>query len=280
MGKRSTTEDYCNVSEYYVIDCHTHLLMREIEEDLKSAKEDGLYPCYTGSDLVRLLDWVGIDRAVVFPPVWVGGKLIDPNYEHANDHVGQAVAEYPERLIGFARVDPRYGEQAHRELERRLRDGRFRGLKLNPEWDALPVDSPLLDPLMAICREFGVPVAIHSGPNRLTQPGRFAQLAWRFPGVKIIMLHMGRTHMFVPDAIVAAKAAPNLYLETTGQLSRYILAAIRGVGAERVIYGSDTPYFVPQPRLMEISMLPGISKEEKELVLGRNLATLLGLEIH
>jgi predicted TIM-barrel fold metal-dependent hydrolase len=49
--------------------------------------------------LIAQMDWANIDRSVVFPFV----EVIDSHY---NDWMADAVAKYPDRLIGFAAVNP------------------------------------------------------------------------------------------------------------------------------------------------------------------------------
>ena len=97
-------------------------------------------PGTTAADLVAQLDGAGIDRAVVFAPNWLGGSggtdFIDPNYEVANAAIATGVRSYPDRLVGFARVNPKLGSAAVAELERCFVEYRFQGLHLNNtnEW--------------------------------------------------------------------------------------------------------------------------------------------------
>jgi len=50
------------------------------------------------------------------------------------------------------------------------------------------------------------------------------------------------------------------------------------VGADRVVYGSDMPFGIPQIEMMKVRVCD-ITPEEKDLVLGESMARILGLEV-
>src|SRR5437773_3907947 len=76
----------------------------------------------TAAELIAILDKSKVDAAIVFAPDWNGGTLsedfVDPNYELANAAIADGAKKYPKRIIGFARVDPRFGSRAVAELEK------------------------------------------------------------------------------------------------------------------------------------------------------------------
>ena len=55
------------------------------------------------------LDEVGIDRAVAFP---LGAPYTD--YSESNRIVAEEVAKFPDRIIGFCRVNPNSGHRPPR----------------------------------------------------------------------------------------------------------------------------------------------------------------------
>ncbi len=121
-----------------------------------------------------------------------------------------------------------------------------------------------------------MPVAFHSGESDYyghSGPANFLQVARRFPEVTFILKHMG--YRLVEDAVQVALERPNIYLETAGVTCSNILKAVRRVGADRVIFGSDTPYHSPKVEAMKIAEHPGLSGDEKRKVLGENLGRIL-----
>lgn len=276
--------DFGYKGRFKVADAHVHLLGEiylESEDDLArgglfaGGGMKPLFPNYSGEDLIGEMDKAEISVAVTFPPIWVGGNLIDPNYERHNEVIAHAQAKYPKRIIGFGRVNPNFGRQAVREVERCFAEYGLKGLKLHPDWDQFPADSKLVYPLLEVCQHFNAAVFSHSGGSS-SHPMRFLNLAEAFPNLKIVLLHAGYGH--ISDAVNCAKRVPNLYLETAGQFAFALNAAIRALGHERIMYGSDFPYGPFEMRLSVITTIPGLSDEAKEMILGRNLAGLLGLE--
>ncbi len=51
---------------------------------------------------------------------------------------------------------------------------------------------------------------------------------------------------------------------------------MKRVGADRVVYGSDMPFGLPEIEMMKISLCE-IPDEEKEMLLGANMARILKL---
>ena len=102
-------------------------------------------------------------------------------------------------------------------------------------------------------------------------------LARRFPEVPIIMDHMGYRE-WGGEAIEAARDNPNLYLGTT--IASFepssIAGAVKALGPERVIYGSNGPALYSDLAVTAIKRQK-LGKDVEELVLGGNLARLLKL---
>jgi len=258
-----------------VIDLHTHVgpgLAQHGDTWASPLKAD------TGPDLVRLLDDARVDRAVVFAPLWEGGSFVDPNYTQANAAVGKAAAAFPDRLIGFVRVNPNFGKEAEEDVERSLSGRGMQGMMLHPDWECFYPNDSSVHRLLELAQRFNVTVAFHSGESDYyghSGPAHFLTLARRFPRLNIILKHMG--YRLAEDAIAVARECPNIYLETAGTFTSNVLKAITRLGADRVIFGSDTPYHSPKVESMKISHLPTVSDADKRKVLGENLARLLEL---
>lgn len=256
-----------------IIDLHTH-----VGPVLAAHGDTWATPLSSanGEDLVRLLDVSGIDRAVVFAPLWEGGSFVDPNYVGANAAVREAAGAFPDRLVGFVRVNPNFGAEAEAEVTRQLDSKGMRGMILHPDWEVFYPDDDSVHRLLELARQYGVPVAFHSGESDYyghSGPANFLELARRFPTVTFILKHMG--YRLVEDAIHVALERPNVYLETAGVTCSNILKAVRRVGADRVVFGSDAPYHSPRVEAMKISEHPGLTDAEKRKVLGETLGRIL-----
>lgn len=237
-----------------------------------------LFDAETPDKMFELIDGLGIERSIVFAPSWQGGArgedFIDPSYELANEAVAKAVRDHPERLTGFARVNPKYGAHAVRELRRCFEDYGFRGLKLDNEADAFhPTDLELLAPLADLCSAFNAPIIVHTGFHPC-EPLLFLPLAQAYPSVPVILGHMGGRILI--DAVITAQHAPNIYLETSGQMPGYIARGVKAVGADRVIFGTDIPFNIPAVETKRIRSV-GLSDEELAKITEQNISRILGL---
>jgi predicted TIM-barrel fold metal-dependent hydrolase len=256
-----------------IIDAHTHL-----GPTLKNHSGSLEFDAVTADNLVPVLDEVGIDLAILMPPLYEGGPYDDPDYKLANYAVAAACAQYPDRFRGYARVNPNRKQAAVAEFLHCLDDLGLHGLILHPDWESFyPTTQSLMWPLAEICAERGLPMSFHVGYYPKCQPMLFVPLAEAFPSVPIYLKHIG--YEYWRDAIIVAQRYPNVYLETAGNTSSgEIYAAIREAGADKVCYGSDLPYILPHVVIQKIRCLP-ISDEEKEQVLVLNSARINKLPV-
>lgn len=225
----------------------------------------------TEVDAISEMDAQGIDCAVAFAPRWRGGLFIDPDYSQANWAIAAGIASRPERLVGFFRVDPRFGAKAVEQFEAGVASG-FQGLKLDPDTDSFsPLDRGLVGPLFEICAANRLPVLVHTGFHP-AQPVLWIELAHEFRSVPVILGHMG--YRVVADAVIAAKRADNIYLETSGQQPSSLAGARRQVGAQRMIFGTDMPFNDPKVEIRRL-MAAKFSDSELDLVTSANIRGLL-----
>ena len=75
-----------------------------------------------------------------------------------------------------------------------------------------------------------------------------------------------------------ARRAENLILGTTGVVYDFaITKAVRAIGADRVVYGSEMPMNNPVHEIQKIRDTD-LSDEDKEKILGLNIQRILGLD--
>ncbi len=251
-----------------IIDVHVHIGPAFANEPKKFFDQS-----ITAEDTLGLLDRYGIAHAWVFPPAWQGGEFHDPTYERANRATYEAVQKYPDRMTGLARVNPNMGRAAVEEFERCINEYGFRGMMLHSDWDSFGLNDPTLHyPLMEVAAAHGLPMVYHSG-YAPADPAGFLRLARRFPTVPIVLKHMG--YQLAQDAIVAAREAENIYLETSANWPMWIRHALRQLGPERILYGSDAPFMTPDVEMAKITMLPGLTDSAKEMILSGNALNIL-----
>jgi predicted TIM-barrel fold metal-dependent hydrolase len=235
-----------------------------------------LLAIHSADDLLHVMDRAEIDVGVICPPRWIGGEVFDPNYEQANVAIAHAVKKHPDRLIGFGRVNPNWGADAVKEVRRCLGTYGLRGIKLDAEWESFfPNNRTLVWPLLNLAVEYKVPVLFYTGYYP-AEPALLIELALEFPSLPIIVGHMGGR--LTSDAIIAARKAPNLILETSGSLYSF-WGAIKGLGTERFIFGSNCPFEFPQVQLEKFRLAPELTREDLGKIFSENAAKLFGLKV-
>jgi predicted TIM-barrel fold metal-dependent hydrolase len=118
---------------------------------------------------------------------------------------------------------------------------------------------------------------VHSGTPPHTEPLQIATLADIFPDATIILAHAGLSETYAADARAAAKRHDNVYLETSCLPAGYTGMAIRELGADKVMFGSDSPWNVTETELGKIKVLE-LSDEENRKVLGGTAARIFGID--
>jgi predicted TIM-barrel fold metal-dependent hydrolase len=220
--------------------------------------------------IVALLDEAGIDTAVIMTYTDLPG--LNPQ---ALEYIVEAAGRFPGRLVPFVRLDPNHTDVVP-DLVRRSVEMGVRGVKLHPTTTlAHPAGEATLT-LLRQCADLGLPTLFHCGDDPYTTPQALRLAAEAVPQCSIVLGHMGG-YLHVEDAIAAAEACPNLFLETSAMpYPELIRSAVGRVGAERVIFGSDGPGCNPALELAKVREL-GLPAAEQDLVLGGNAVRLLGL---
>ncbi len=202
-----------------VVDAHNHIGSRP------GAMQDG-------PELVAKMDAAGVDRAIIFP-------FVEGNF--TNDAVKMAVEACPRRLVPYCAVNP-WQPDAVSELRRCISEWGFRGLKLHPTINGFHLSDPrLVDPLFEEAEGLGIPVIAHGASDLYNSPPEFAEMARRFPRVRLFMAHMG-FFWSVDQAIAYARELPNLYLEASRAPIFEIATAVRELGPDKVVWGTDSPF--------------------------------------
>jgi hypothetical protein len=275
-------------------DAHTHAFPEEVcrrREDYFS-DEPAFRLLYqapaaklrTPAELMADLAEEGVDLAVVMGFPWRREAL----WRRHNDVILAAARRYPERLVPFCCVNP-LEPGAAREVERCLAAG-FRGVGElawyadDPGEDLLPY----LAPIAELCRHYRAPLLLHTndplGPDypgkaKMSLPALY-RLIRACPEVDIILAHWGGGLPFyglvkkeVPEVFrrvwFDTAASPYIYRPAI-----YRLAA-EMVGPEQILFGSDYPLLRPARYLKEMADA-GLPEDWRELILGQNLARLLG----
>jgi predicted TIM-barrel fold metal-dependent hydrolase len=201
----------------------------------------------------------------------------------------EAVASIDE-LTPFVAVDPWVlSSDALIEHLAEMRDAGARGVKIHPVEQRFPVSDPRMLPVYRACSELELTVLSHSGPtrdgSRFAEPSVFATVLRALPDVRLVLAHLGGAAWREVPALAAdhAEVAFDLseIVEWTGAPNAptedELVSLIRRIGVERVLFGTDFPWYEPGETVKRVRMLPGLSEREIDAILGENAVRILSL---
>jgi len=266
-----------------VIDFHTHCFPDKVAEAAMPglAREAGIYrPRHSGTlaSLRETLRAEGADMAVVLP------VATNPKQQtRVNDFaiaINDGNAMNGEGILSFGSVHPE-SPAAFAELER-LREAGIRGVKLHPDYQDFFADEPRLFPLYRHIAALGFVTVFHAGrdiglpdPIHCT-PRRLARVLPLFGEAPVVAAHFGG-YLCWRDTL-ACLAGSGVYLDTSYSAGHmpppWAKEIIGAFGADKILFGSDTPWCGTAESLAFIRGL-GLTREQEDLIFYKNAQRLL-----
>jgi len=290
-----------------IIDAHIHFYPEEVSADpvkwgtahrepwwtncVAPVGRKSLQGWATSAVLLRDMDRAGIEKCILMGWYWENQETCDLQNRWFID----LVKAYPDRLLAFAAVQPAAKQSALDALERALDAGLCGIGELFPQAQGFSFDDPYFARVLRIATERRRPVNLHvtdplvrtSATIKPTPLPDFVRLAEEFPTIKLILAHWGgglpfyelnpRVRQILQNVSYDCAASPLLYDK---QIFRQVVDL---AGSDRVLYGSDYPLLLypREQQLPEFKQLlndvvtAGLTIEEQEKVLGKNLLRLL-----
>lgn len=297
--------DFVNMSPEYVADFQKRLLDFD---DLR----------------IKAMDEAGIEISVLSltDPGIQGISDINTAIELAsktNDFLAARIAKHPKRFRGFACLALQDPGNAANELERCVRQHGFVGGLINGQTQGSYLDEQKYHSFWKKVEELNVPIYLHPGspqhpPANYKDQHELAGPLWGwtvetgthalrlvfsglfdlYPGVRIILGHMGETIPYLLWRLDSRweiikhptnlKKAPsqyvreNFYVTTSGMCSTGPLScAIQEMGEDRVMFSVDYPYESSKIAAQFIEKAP-LSKVVMEKVCYENAQSILNLK--
>lgn len=239
---------------------------------------------------------------------WASNTAVDKSFvlafksrylkaEIPNRFVAEYCSRDPDKLIGFAGIDPTE-PTALAEMRFAKSDLRLRGITMSPaNQDFHPCDTRAMK-VYAEAERLGMPVLFHP-PGQFTEGGKLEyarpylldEVARTFPGLRIIIAQMGQP--WIDETIVLLGKHPNVYADVSGLLARPWQAYNALVSAnqygviDKLLFGSDFPYtsatecietLYSLNQIAQGTNLPLVPRESLRGIVERDAISLLGLE--
>ncbi|MCG3136628.1 MAG: hypothetical protein HJJLKODD_00463 [Phycisphaerae bacterium] len=218
----------------------------------------------------------------------------------SNDFVAEYVQQYPEKLIGFAGVDPTRPDEARDEVMRSQKELGFKGVTIAPAAQDLHPASSNAYKIYELVDRLHLPLLIHQGvyfasSSKLeyARPVLLDEVARNFPNLKILIAHLG--YPWIDETIVLLEKHANIYADVSGLLAQTWLcynALIRayeyGV-MDKLLFGSGFPFgstieaietLYSINQICQGTNLPMIPREQLRNIIERPTLNLLGIEDH
>jgi aminocarboxymuconate-semialdehyde decarboxylase len=233
-----------------------------------------------------------------------------------NEALAESLAAGGGRHAGLATVPLQDPARAAEELRVAVRSLGLRGAMVDPNALGRPLGDRAFDPFWKTAAELGAPVILH--PFLLEAVERFgrhylhnlvgypfettlaaASLIFggtldRFPSLDVVLVHGGgflpyhvgrfdRGHVTRPESRADGAALPSGYLrrfhyDTLVQFSPALSYLANLVGADRVLLGSDHPFWLGDPEPVRVVREAGLPAAAQTAILGENAARLFHLE--
>lgn len=220
---------------------------------------------------LKAMDAAGVDISLL--SAWHGpqGSLI------SNQEVSDQIDAAPDRLRGLATVDLTKPMEAVRDLRRWVDGEKFVGVRIVPWlWD-LPPNDRRYYPIYAACIDLGVPFCTqigHTGPLLRSETGRpipyLEDVLLDFPELVVVGGHVG--FPWIDELISLTIKFPNFYIDTSAyavhRLPRDFVEYMKGMGASRVMFGTNWPMLSPSQCLRELDSLKLTQEQHDAFLFG------------
>lgn len=229
--------------------------------------------------LLRIADRMGVERLCLFMAQPWQYEPTPEQLRKCNDDVLGLLRGWGSRVFGFVYLNPTHTRASLDELERCVADGPMIGIKL---WVGCRCNRRELDPIVQRAAELKALILQHTwlkqrGQGNLPQestPMELAELSARHPGVPLVCGHTGGGDWAL--GIRAIRSRPEIHADLGGSDPVYgqVEMAVRELGAQRVLYGSDVPGRSFASQLGRV-LGANLTTAEKRMILRDNLRNLL-----
>jgi predicted TIM-barrel fold metal-dependent hydrolase len=290
-----------------IVDCHTHIWqspeqlglldLGEIPRNSRSRPRTGA-PNRTVWRSVPAADpdhhWA--QSATVDKSIVLGFKSRYLQAEIPNQYISDYVSRYPQKLIGFAGIDPSERSAAE-EVKIAKSDLRLRGITISPpNQDFHPSDTRAMR-VYEEAEKLGMPILVHPSGQYTEQskleygrPYLLDEVARSFPKLRLVVAQLGQP--WIDETICLLGKHGNVFADVSGMLSRpwqaynALVAAHQAGVIDKLLFGSDFPYTNAEEciealyhinQLAQGTNLPVVPREALRGIVERDALGLLGL---
>jgi len=265
-----------------VVDAHCHIISKDPTR-YPGAPIGGKQSAWaaarpvTAEGMVSRMDESGIGQAVLVQAT--------TNYGYDNSYVLDSSRHRPERFVAVGTVDPLRPDAAA-SLKAAVGDGGLAGVRLFTSGSTVPTQgewfiAPQTFPFWERAAELDLPVCLQMRLGAATR--QLVELLERFPGVKVLLDHIGYPDITASPARAGAEVAelavhPGLHLKLTHrnlerlrdageQAGDFLGPVVEAFGAGRIAWGSNLPaaeQSLPELLALAEEVLAGLPEHDRQ----------------
>lgn len=283
-----------------VIDVHTHTFPDKIASvairTLKGKSHTKAFTDGTNDGLILSMHNSGVDYSIVQPVATSAHQV-----EHINDSAIKINSQAKlTGLYSFGAMHPDF-EDYEKELAR-LKNFGIMGIKLHPVYQECDIDDAKYIKILKCCEKLGLCVLIHAGWD-ISYPGianampdKIARALDKSGASKIILAHMGGWQC--NKQVLEILKDSGAYFDTAFSFGTItpdpeddfynthalpelpdhekFYELIQNLGVEKVLFGTDSPWFSQKYSVEFIKSL-GLNENELNQIFSGNIKNLLGI---
>ncbi|KAL0364358.1 UNVERIFIED_CONTAM: hypothetical protein Sangu_0533400 [Sesamum angustifolium] len=272
-----------------VIDSHLHVWASPQQAAEKYPYFPGQEPTLPGhvDFLVQCMGDAGVDGALIVQPI---------NHKFDHSYVTSVLRQYPSKFIGCALANPAEDGTGIKQLEDLISKDGYRAVRFNPYlWPSGQLMTNAVGKAMfAKAGELGVPVGFMCMKGLDLHLSEIEELCTEFPSTVVLLDHLGFCKPPINDEeeqvflkLLKLSRFPQVYVKFSAlfrvsrhpypyeDLSDILPKVVSSYGANRIMWGSDFPYVVPECGYKEakeaVVQRARLSSSELNWIMGRTV---------
>lgn len=213
-----------------IIDCHAHMgLVYGVS-----------IPNGDAVGMLQVMDRENIEAVFCSPH----SALFDPGA--GNSEIESVMRKYPGRFYGYYTYNPNYPDKYLAHLDDVLRIKGYIGFKILPHYHGYALDGEAYQELLKFADRNSLVVLCHTwGGSPLNGPEQVQAILRKYTNLIFIMGHSAPGEC--DKAIETARKYANVYLDLCDihRHSGIVDKFVQSVGADRVLFGTDIPWYDP-----------------------------------
>lgn len=242
-----------------IIDSHCHL----------GSYFNFYVPGPSAEDMIKSMDNIGIEKSCICPHQCLTSDII-----MGNDYMINTVTTYPDRFIGLFTYNPHFPDLMKTQLDKAFRNNGVKGIKIHQGSHKTDLMNPNYRYLYDFANKYRLPVLIHTWAIQTIK--EIEELSAEYTDAIFIMGHYGATPQNMQTAANVVNNRKNVLGDTA--LSMMYEGNIEWltelVGADKILFGTDTPFFDPRICFGRI-INADITSAQKTKIMGQNYIDIL-----